>query len=107
MEYFVGLDVSLRSCALCIVDAKGAIILMRPLIAVDEVLSQAMLPLLDARVAIYESYLALDRRGKPAARSDDVCLRMMTVPPSRACKHALPGSGRWADCSTYFQSRRR
>jgi len=24
MEYFAGLDVSLRSCALCIVDSKGA-----------------------------------------------------------------------------------
>lgn len=54
--------------------------LVRPLIAADEVLSQAMLPLLDARVAIYKNYLALDRRVKRAARSDDVCLRMMTVP---------------------------
>lgn len=53
---------------------------MRPLIAADEVLSQAMLPLLDARVAIYKNFLALDRRVKRAARNDDVCLRMMTVP---------------------------
>ncbi|MGA9409835.1 MAG: IS110 family transposase [Roseobacter sp.] len=54
--------------------------LVRPLIAADEVLSQAMLPLLDARVAIYKNYLALDRRVKRAARNDNVCLRMMTVP---------------------------
>jgi len=31
MEYFAGLDVSLRSCALCIVDAKGNVILEREL----------------------------------------------------------------------------
>ncbi|MGR3512267.1 MAG: IS110 family transposase [Paracoccaceae bacterium] len=54
--------------------------LVRPLIEVDEVLSHAMLPLLDARLEIYRQYLDLDRRVKHAARSDDVCLRMMTVP---------------------------
>jgi transposase len=31
MEYFVGLDVSLRSCALCIVDGKGKVYLEREL----------------------------------------------------------------------------
>ena len=31
MEYFAGLDVSLRSCAVCIVDAKGAVHLEREL----------------------------------------------------------------------------
>jgi hypothetical protein len=31
MEYFAGLDVSLRSCAFCIVDAKGKIYLERDL----------------------------------------------------------------------------
>lgn len=31
MEYFAGLDVSLRSCALCIVDSKGATLLEREL----------------------------------------------------------------------------
>jgi hypothetical protein len=25
MEYFAGLDVSLRSCAICVVDAKGKV----------------------------------------------------------------------------------
>jgi transposase len=29
MEYFSGLDVSLRSCALCIVDGKGKVMLER------------------------------------------------------------------------------
>lgn len=32
MDYFAGLDVSLRSCALCIVDAKGAVALERELL---------------------------------------------------------------------------
>ena len=31
MDYFVGLDVSLRSCALCIVDTKGNVLLEREL----------------------------------------------------------------------------
>jgi transposase len=31
MEYFAGIDISLRSCALCIVDGKGAVLLEREL----------------------------------------------------------------------------
>ncbi|MFT6169868.1 MAG: hypothetical protein ACJAR9_001992 [Celeribacter sp.] len=31
MEYYVGLDVSLRSCALCIVDSKGTVLFEREL----------------------------------------------------------------------------
>lgn len=54
--------------------------IVRPLIEADEVLAHAMLPLLDARLEIYRQFLDLDRRVKHAARSDDVCLRMMTVP---------------------------
>lgn len=38
MEYFAGLDVSLRSCALCIVDNKGAVLFERELpCEVDEI----------------------------------------------------------------------
>ena len=54
--------------------------LVRPLVEADEVLAHAMLPLLDARLEIYRQFLDLDRRVKRAARSDEVCLRMMTVP---------------------------
>jgi transposase len=54
--------------------------LVRPLVEADEVLAHAMLPLLDARLEIYRQFLDLDRRVKHAARSDEVCLRMMTVP---------------------------
>jgi len=31
MEYFAGIDVSLRSCALCIVDGRGTVLLEREL----------------------------------------------------------------------------
>lgn len=54
--------------------------LVQPLIEADEVLAHAMLPLLDARLEIYRQFLDLDRRVKQAARNDNVCLRMMTVP---------------------------
>ncbi|MEL6745813.1 MAG: IS110 family transposase, partial [Pseudomonadota bacterium] len=32
MDYFAGLDVSLRSCALCIVDSKGTVAFERELL---------------------------------------------------------------------------
>src|SRR5210317_2072275 len=53
---------------------------VRPMIEMDEVLAHAMLPLLDARLVLYHHFLELDRRVKRAARQDDVCMRMMTVP---------------------------
>lgn len=52
----------------------------RGLVEMDEVLAHAMLPLLDARRALYDQFLELDRRVKRAASRDEVCLRMMTVP---------------------------
>lgn len=53
---------------------------VRPMVMMDEVLSHALLPLLDARAALYQHYLELDRRVKRAATHDEVCMRMMTVP---------------------------
>jgi transposase len=53
---------------------------VRPLIEMDDVLAHALLPLLDARVVLYQHYLELDRRVKRAASQDEVCMRMMTVP---------------------------
>jgi transposase len=67
---------------------------VRPMILIDDVLAHAMVPLLDARVVLYQHFLELDRRVKRAASQDEVCMRLMTIPPSRACKHTLPGSGR-------------
>jgi transposase len=52
----------------------------RGLVEMDEVLAHAMLPLLDARRALYDQFLELDRRVKRAASREEVCLRMMTVP---------------------------
>ena len=53
---------------------------VRPMIEIDDVLAHAMLPLLDARLALYQHFLELDRRVKRAASHDEVCMRMMTVP---------------------------
>lgn len=40
MEYFAGLDVLLRSCALCVVDSKGAVLLEREVpCEVDEIVA--------------------------------------------------------------------
>ena len=54
--------------------------LVRPMIEMDEVLAHAIIPLLDARLVLYQHFLELDRRVKRAAARDEVCLRMMTVP---------------------------
>ncbi|WP_441351127.1 transposase [Sulfitobacter sp. SK012] len=54
--------------------------LVRPLIEMDDVLAHALVPLLDARVVLYQHFLDLDRRVKRAASHDEVCMRMMTVP---------------------------
>ncbi len=53
---------------------------VRPMIEMDNILAHAMVPLLDARVVLYQHFLELDRRVKRAATHDEVCMRMMTVP---------------------------
>jgi transposase len=52
---------------------------VRPLIEMDDVLTHALVPLLDARVVLYQHFLELDRRVKCAASHDEVCMRMMTL----------------------------
>ena len=54
--------------------------LVRPMVEMDDVLAHAMLPLLDARLVLYQHFLELDRRVKRAAAQDEVCMCMMTVP---------------------------
>jgi transposase len=71
---------------------------VRPLIEMDDVLAHALVPLLDARVILYQHFLELDRRVKRAASHDEVCMQTMTVLPSRTCTHVLPGS-----CSSFSQ----
>nr|WP_010442253.1 hypothetical protein [Ruegeria conchae] len=44
------------------------------MIEMDEVLAHAMLPLLDARLVLYQHFLELDRRVKRAASRDAVCI---------------------------------
>jgi len=53
---------------------------VRPMIEIDDVLAHALVPLLDARVVLYQHYLELDRRVKRAASHDDVCMKLMTIP---------------------------
>ena len=53
---------------------------VRPMIEIDDVLAHALVPLLDARVVLYQNYLELDRRVKRAASQDGVCMKLMTIP---------------------------
>jgi transposase len=54
--------------------------IVRPMIEMDDVLAHALVPLLDARLVLYQHFLELDRRVKRTASHDEVCMRMMTVP---------------------------
>jgi len=53
---------------------------VRATIEADPDLSHALLPLLDARAVLYQTYRELDRRVKLAASRDDTCLRFMAIP---------------------------
>ena len=53
---------------------------VRPIIEADPDLSHALLPLLNARVMLFETYRELDRRVKQAACRDETCLRFMAIP---------------------------
>jgi transposase len=43
-------------------------------------LAHALIPMLDARLALYQAYLKLDNQAKGMAREDAVCQRLMSVP---------------------------
>lgn len=53
---------------------------VRATIEADETLSHALLPLLDARLALYGSFRVLDNRTRHLAQADPVCERLMTAP---------------------------
>ncbi len=53
---------------------------VRDIIEADETLSHALLPLLEARLALYWSFRELDKRTRKMANKDAVCQRLMTVP---------------------------
>ena len=54
--------------------------LVRDSIKAHTTLAQALVPLLDARLVLYKTYLKLDNQAKALVREDPVCQRLMTVP---------------------------
>ena len=53
---------------------------VREIIENNEVLASALIPLLDARLVLYKTYLKLDNQAKAIVREDPVCQRLMTAP---------------------------
>jgi transposase len=53
---------------------------VRGIIETDETLSHALLPLLDARLVLYQTFRVLDNRTRHLANDDPVCVRLMSVP---------------------------
>ena len=53
---------------------------LREAIATHAALAPALIPLLDARLVLYQTYLKLDNQVKSLVREDAVCQRLMTVP---------------------------
>ena len=61
--------------------SRGAFdVAVRETIETDPALSHALLPMLEARAMLCETFTELDRRVKRAAREDAICRRFMTVP---------------------------
>jgi transposase len=53
---------------------------VRESIEADAALAHALIPLLDARGVLYQTFLVLDRRVKATARADALCQLLMTAP---------------------------
>ncbi len=53
---------------------------VRPLIEADQALSQSLLPMLDARLVLYRTFLTLENRVRNLAKQDPVCQLFMTAP---------------------------
>jgi len=53
---------------------------VRDIIEVDETLSHALLPMLDARLVLYQTFRVLDNRTRHLANDDPVCQRLMSAP---------------------------
>lgn len=54
--------------------------IVRPVVEEHGLMVHSLLPLLDARLALYQTYLKLDAQVSAMARKDEVCQRLMTVP---------------------------
>ena len=53
---------------------------VRQLIEEHTTMTNTLIPLLDARLMLYKTYLKLDNQAKALVREDAVCQRLMTVP---------------------------
>jgi transposase len=53
---------------------------VRQAIEADASMVDALIPMLDARLVLYQIYLKLDNQVKVLAREDPICQRLMTVP---------------------------
>ena len=53
---------------------------VRALIEADQALSQSLLPMLDARLVLYRTFLTLENRVRNLAKQDPICQRLMTAP---------------------------
>ena len=53
---------------------------VRPLIEADQALSQSLLPMLDAPLVLYRTFLTLENRVRNLAKQDRICQRLMTAP---------------------------
>ena len=53
---------------------------VRQTFADDEMLSCALVPLLDARTVLYKTYLKLDNAVKALTKADPLCVRLMSIP---------------------------
>ena len=66
---------------------------VRDIIETDEALSNALLPLLEARLALYRSFRELDNRTRKVAHADPACARLMSRTGCRLC-HRVDLQGR-------------
>ena len=93
MDYFVGIDASLETVNVCIVDREGSILLEQKvkrsfetraleLVEGHPKLAAITLPLLRVRRVLLEEFSGLDRIALKIARNDTICRRLMSVPAS-------------------------
>ncbi len=78
---------------------------IRDIVAEHPLLADALIPLLDARLMLYKTYLKLDNQAKALVREDPICQRLMSVPGVGAItaltfKAAVDDPGRFKSART-------
>lgn len=53
---------------------------IRDVVKQDDMLATSIMPLLDARLVLYKTYLQLDNQAKVSVKKDKVCQRLMSAP---------------------------